>query len=1764
MNKSTFRFITLLGIVVMVFGGAGSMAAQSESGSCPWDEAKVVEVSDADGLSSELSTGGTVNKSIRLMDNIDVDADITSSINATIDLNGKALNFPNHLYSINVTGGCLNIYDSSGDLRSIDVLEDNATGFYVSAGATLNIYAGVFNGGDNNTAIYNAGFVNVYGGTFHFFKKAIDNVGTLTIEGGDFVGYGGMTGVYNRGTATVSGGTFKTYVMGIYNAGTLNLQAIPDFGGIYDPNATADIGLKEGSVITMAGEISSLPENYAKIKVGQFSYDESSGDYMAGIAPYVVTSGYKDKVKGIHPAMMFQALGSGVEVACYADDPYDEIDASNVGEAVMLATDGNDVTWTNPDNSWGEGPISEVLKHNQEWADGAVIRLNRNVDIGEDNLIPSSSNGRTSFTLDLNGHLLMGSPNNHGILFFDGLNVTICDSGEGGMIAVNSGNHNSAVFNDHGSLTITGGSFFSEGDAIYTQSGTLTVSGGTFTGGGKAVYNAGDGTATISGGTIIGAAGENSAIENNGTMELGCGTDAVTVLGGGGSAAVGNSGELTVGENVTITSGEATGISNLGTLTVKGFPTFDAGNACDIILFQASDKTNTLISFSRDITAAPANPIKIKFTDIYGNPVTPGTSGLTLTSGYAAHVKRGGTEADKDHPSDPGLIFEVLGVAGGAGVDLAGGEAVAVTGGVPIAELTSGTLTHKYIKGTGAEDFITASAALLQAVGDAFKLGADFTVKMWRDVDLSSDPLDFSTLSGVAGSDPEHPLNITLDLNGCELSGYGTRLIKNSLYSLTVEDTEGGGKILQYGDIGQCIYNTGFLTVKGVTLSASGSTGECIDNSGTLTIDGDMKFEHSNGAADVYLGSGKTLGIGESFSMTSKLNIYVHDVDAVPRKLTTGYGKTVRTPATATTPSKVKAPGDVFTVTNIGSNKLAFAGGEAWVVADGTLALIQTGTTVKAYTDKASLRSDMEDLNMDMTVMLTDDVDMQNAYTFFEAPGKHLTLDLGGHEFSNSYIHPFRVKDGAYLDITDSGGGGRIKYVSIAGSALYNDHSYLSIDGGVTIESTGLHSFCIISDGGSTTFKGWPTFVLDENATCDISLTQNDVITLADGISGAPAQKISVQIIDDNLYPFTSGYGAHVRYPAGHTKEGEPIDPEEVFTYKPAGTLVAKVHPRLIDVNDAAEVELWMPTMAVPYVDADGLPHNDLTDSTPETTDDGHDAYILDGTETTLGKDGTETWYVAQGTLNYAAIAGSTDARLTIEGDVHLILADGAEMKVTGNKGIRCNYQDNLTIYGQSSQTGALTAVSNVDDGNAIQIYRGDLVINGGQLTLTAPGNGDGIILSNGNLTVNGGSILADGELYIYNGNATINGGEFNTSVSGSLEVTDGDITINGGSFNKYHIIADVSGSTGGNVTFNGGTFGDYDYSIYGTTSTTVTGGNLQCDQLGYTGTPTTISLKNITDEITCSYIYGTVTIPQGNYLSDGQNLFGSADADYVFGAPGNATIADGAGLQVVKATPVAATGKYVAYDRTDADWLLGGSTVALYPTGVKFTDNGNGKYTAEVILSTRKLNGVPKGRAVILANENVGDDLSNVFLYGTNDNASADWTPQGIEDDYDNRTDRLPNFIATDGAKTFAELIGEAAGATVSTAEQARDYLVFTLTGDRFVPITFAYDDTPAAGHCLLVVPKINILLHEDIPAAAGGGSSGARRISLGGGESDATGVIGVKEVSEVLGQPSARGGADGRASDDTYFGLDGRRLSGRPSQKGVYIRGGSKVVVR
>lgn len=68
-------------------------------------------------------------------------------------------------------------------------------------------------------------------------------------------------------------------------------------------------------------------------------------------------------------------------------------------------------------------------------------------------------------------------------------------------------------------------------------------------------------------------------------------------------------------------------------------------------------------------------------------------------------------------------------------------------------------------------------------------------------------------------------------------------------------------------------------------------------------------------------------------------------------------------------------------------------------------------------------------------------------------------------------------------------------------------------------------------------------------------------------------------------------------------------------------------------------------------------------------------------------------------------------------------------------------------------------------------------------------------------------------------------------------------------------------------------------------------------------------------------------------------------------------------------------------------------------------------------------------------------------------------------------------------------------------------------------------------------------------------------------------TGIGEVKEVREVLGEPSDQGRAK-EVKDNSWFTLDGRRLDGRstegrlqgkkPAQSGIYVNGERKVVIK
>ncbi len=152
-------------------------------------------------------------------------------------------------------------------------------------------------------------------------------------------------------------------------------------------------------------------------------------------------------------------------------------------------------------------------------------------------------------------------------------------------------------------------------------------------------------------------------------------------------------------------------------------------------------------------------------------------------------------------------------------------------------------------------------------------------------------------------------------------------------------------------------------------------------------------------------------------------------------------------------------------------------------------------------------------------------------------------------------------------------------------------------------------------------------------------------------------------------------------------------------------------------------------------------------------------------TYTILSADSSITW----GSGWYVAEAGTLTigSRVTVSGDVHLILCDNAALTVTG--GINVAGNNSLTIYAQStgSDKGALTVSgvasknagiggSNAESGGTITVNGGNITVTGGQYCAGIGGSyymshggagGIGVVAADGldDVTVAADSFPADG-----------------------------------------------------------------------------------------------------------------------------------------------------------------------------------------------------------------------------------------------------------------------------------------------------------------------------------------------------------------------------------------------------------------------------------
>ena len=152
-------------------------------------------------------------------------------------------------------------------------------------------------------------------------------------------------------------------------------------------------------------------------------------------------------------------------------------------------------------------------------------------------------------------------------------------------------------------------------------------------------------------------------------------------------------------------------------------------------------------------------------------------------------------------------------------------------------------------------------------------------------------------------------------------------------------------------------------------------------------------------------------------------------------------------------------------------------------------------------------------------------------------------------------------------------------------------------------------------------------------------------------------------------------------------------------------------------------------------------------------------------------------WYV----VNDTVIIGS---RVTVSGDVRLILEDGAVLTI--EKGIQVQDDD------QDPSNGSA---------NKLTIYAQSVEENMG--TLTASGN-------NGGAGIGGGKGGSGGTITIHGGNVTATGGENAAGIGGGNNGSGGTVTIHGGSVKanggeKAAGIGGGKGGSGGTITIHGG-----------------------------------------------------------------------------------------------------------------------------------------------------------------------------------------------------------------------------------------------------------------------------------------------------------------------------------------------------------------------
>ena len=194
---------------------------------------------------------------------------------------------------------------------------------------------------------------------------------------------------------------------------------------------------------------------------------------------------------------------------------------------------------------------------------------------------------------------------------------------------------------------------------------------------------------------------------------------------------------------------------------------------------------------------------------------------------------------------------------------------------------------------------------------------------------------------------------------------------------------------------------------------------------------------------------------------------------------------------------------------------------------------------------------------------------------------------------------------------------------------------------------------------------------------------------------------------------------------------------------------------------------------------------------------------------------------------------------------------------------------------------------------------------------------------------------------------------------------------------------------------------------------------------------------------------------------------------------------------------------------------LNGGTSLTFYAvTGV----SGD-----KVIVKELTEKCIAAGTPIIVSNTS-GQEQSFTFV-----NGNVEWKATEIGN----------NFLSDmNGTATSSYFKGTAEAKTAYVPDGGAT--MYGFNGEAFVRLDAKPDI--AAHRCWLEIPQ----------ESGTGSQAGARSLTIGfGGDGDGTTGVGeIKEVREV--------------TDDTWYTLEGLKLSGRPQKKGIYVHGGRKVAIK